>query len=151
MDDHPPEFDLSTLQALLEQLHDAGIDYQPETVERMNEIREVAWAYLRPRKLSSEQWGSVRSLLSHPKATVRVWIAAELLHIGETDVWPMLIAEAEPLPPRPHLSREDQIRDANARNFAWNILYMSKRHFAHLNLRPTYEEIEDEWIIEGKW
>lgn len=151
MNDYSQEFELSALQTMLEQLHDAGIDYQPETVDIMNEMKEVAWSYIRSRNLSAQQWEAVRGLLSHPKSTVRIWVAAEFLNIGVTDVWPLLIREAEPRPARADQSPEDKMRDTNARHYAWSLLYFIQRQLPHLKLRPTYAEIEAQWVAEGKW
>ena len=150
MSNDPKEFELSTLQTILEQLHDAAVDYQPETVDRMNEIKEIAWDYFRSGKLSTQQWESVRTLLSHPKAMVRVWVAGEFLYIGSTDVWPLLLKEAEPTPPRADQSRDDKMRDANANNFAWGLANSAQRQYPHLDLRPTFEEIKAQWTAEGK-
>jgi hypothetical protein len=151
MNDHPEKFELPVLQTMLERLHDAAIDYQPETVDRMNEMKEVAWKYLRSRKLSSQQWELIRGLLSHPKSTVRIWVAVEFLNIGITDVWSILIKEAEPMPPRTDQPIEERMRNTSARQYAWSLLYMIDKKFTHLNLRPTYAEIRAQWVAEGKW
>ncbi|MFY7962154.1 MAG: hypothetical protein ACOVVK_18910 [Elsteraceae bacterium] len=150
MKEHLQEFEVTTLQKMLEKLHDAAIDYRPETVDKMNEMKEIAWDYLRSKHLSAQQWETVRSLLSHPKATVRIWVAVEFLNIGVTDVWPLLIREAEPRPARVDQSLEDQIRDSNARLYAWGLLGFIERQFPHLNLRPTFAEIQAQWVAEGK-
>jgi len=144
------EFDVAHLLSLLEAFDDVSYKNDQRAAREGNVIVAKAWKYIGKFPQTEAFWDQITPLLSHPRKMVRVWIATEMLKGGRKEAWPIFIANLWPHPNRAQFLREQRNKDFAAESFASTFIMMNHHLLDALDVTPSLNDLEDQWIAEGR-
>lgn len=150
MDSVGEALDVAYLLSLLESFDDVSYENDERAAREGNFIVNKIWTYFKSFPHTEEFWRQITPLLSHHRKMVRVWIATEMLLGGRKEAWPIFIANLFPDPIRAEFPRERINKEFAAESFASTFIMMSYQHLDALGVTPSLNELEDQWIAEGR-
>jgi hypothetical protein len=150
MTDTTAKFDIDAYRSLLETLHDARQDLSEASVEAGNAAMDAIGAYINAHPMTDLDFTLIKSLLHHPKRTVRAMVGMELLENNHLEGWPAILEAATPVDCPYGEPPGEAWRDFYAAvNVRINLMLSIAAQAEAMDLRPTLMETEDRWIAEG--
>ncbi|MFY7959049.1 MAG: hypothetical protein ACOVVK_03145 [Elsteraceae bacterium] len=144
------KFDSAFLLQMLDELDEVSYEYNQKTVENANVIKEKAWAYIAQFEKTEEFWKQLTPFLSSPRKMVRVWIAVEMFRGGRKDGWATFISDVLPSESPTQLTKAQINKNFAAESYARLFINLSHRILDDLGVKPSLNEVEDQWIAEGR-